>query len=975
MELTHLTAAELSAALAAREVSATEVTRAHLDQIAAVDGRVHAFLHVAADSALAQAAEVDARRSKGEPLGPLAGVPVAVKDVFTTVGMPTTCGSRILEGWHPPYDATITQRLKQAGAIILGKTNMDEFAMGSSTENSAYGPSRNPWDLARIPGGSSGGSAAAVAAYEAPLAIGTDTGGSIRQPAAVCGIVGTKPTYGGSSRYGVVAFASSLDTPGPFGRTVLDTALLHEAISGHDPCDSTSIDAAVPPVVAAAREADVSGMRIGVVTELSGDGYQSGVLSRFAEAVELLESLGAKVTEVSCPHFRYALPAYYLIAPSEASSNLARFDAMRYGLRVGDDGTRDAEEVMALTREAGLRRRGEAAHHPRHLRAVQRLLRRLLRQGPAGAHLDHQGLRRGLRPGRRAGLAGHADHRVPGRRAGRRPDGHVPGRPVHDPVGPGRQRGHLGAVRAGARGRPAGRAAGDGARAGRRPAVPGRRRRRGGLHRPLGRAAAGPGEGAVTMTMETLVPFDEATGRYEPVIGLETHVELGTRTKMFCGCTTTFGAEPNSQVCPVCLGLPGSLPVVNRMAIEYTIRIGLALNCTIATWCRFARKNYFYPDMPKNFQISQYDEPLCTDGYLDVITGGQTVRVGIERVHLEEDTGKSLHVGGATGRIHGAEYSLVDYNRAGIPLVEIVTKPVAGTGADAPVVARAYVTELRDLVRSLGVSDVRMEEGSLRCDVNVSLSPRGSSQWGTRTETKNVNSLRSVQRAVEFEIERQAAVLDAGGRVIQETRHLHEDSGTTTSGRSKEEAQDYRYFPEPDLVPVAPPAIGWSRSGPRCPRRRPRPAGPAAGRMGPVRPRHGRAVERGRARPGGGDGRGGRLAGRRAQVVAGRAGPPGQRRGHRAVRAGDHPGPGRPGRGARLVRDPQRPPGPGRDRRRAGRARVIRTRWSPPAGWPWSATRARWPPPSRRRSRPTPTWRPRSATARWPRPAPWSARS
>ena len=303
---------------------------------------------------------------------------------------------------------------------------------------------------------------------------------------------------------------------------------------------------------------------------------------------------------------------------------------------------------------------------------------------------------------------------------------------------------------------------------------------------------------------DTLVPFAEAMERYEPVIGLETHVELGTRTKMFCACTTTFGAEPNSQVCPVCLGLPGSLPVVNRMAIEYTIRIGLALNCGIAEWCRFARKNYFYPDMPKNFQISQYDEPLCTDGYLDVEVNGKTVRVGIERVHLEEDTGKSLHVGGATGRIHGAEYSLVDYNRAGIPLVEIVTKPVTGTGADAPVAARLYVTELRDLLRSLHVSDVRMEEGSLRCDVNTSLAPRGASQWGTRTETKNVNSLRSVERAVHFEIERQAAVLDAGGRVIQETRHLHEDTGTTTSGRSKEEAQDYRYFPEPDLVPVAP---------------------------------------------------------------------------------------------------------------------------------------------------------------------------
>ena len=303
-----------------------------------------------------------------------------------------------------------------------------------------------------------------------------------------------------------------------------------------------------------------------------------------------------------------------------------------------------------------------------------------------------------------------------------------------------------------------------------------------------------------------LVAYDEAVSRFAPVIGLETHVELATATKMFCGCPTQFGLEPNSAVCPVCLGLPGSLPVANRAAIEYTIRIGLALNCSIATWCRFARKNYFYPDMPKNFQISQYDEPLCTNGWLDVSVAGQTFRVGIERVHLEEDTGKSLHMGGATGRIHGADYSLVDYNRAGIPLVEVVTKPVPGTGSLAPTVARAYVTELRDLLRALGVSDVRMEQGSLRCDVNTSLAPRGASQWGIRTETKNVNSLRSVERAVRFEIERQAAVLDAGRRVIQETRHFHEDNGTTTAGRSKEEAQDYRYFPEPDLVPVAPPA-------------------------------------------------------------------------------------------------------------------------------------------------------------------------
>ncbi|WP_286990624.1 Asp-tRNA(Asn)/Glu-tRNA(Gln) amidotransferase subunit GatA [Thermomonospora sp. CIF 1] len=339
--------------MAAGQVSAVEVTQAHLDRIAEVDGRIGAFLHVDAEVALAQARAVDSRRAAGEELGPLAGVPIAHKDVFTTVDMPTTAGSKILEGWRPPYDATVTARLRAAGLVILGKTNLDEFAMGSSTENSAYGPTRNPWDLERVPGGSSGGSSAAVASYQAPLATGTDTGGSIRQPAAVTGIVGTKPTYGGSSRYGLIAFASSLDTPGPFGRTVLDAALLHEAFSGHDPMDSTSIDRPVPPVVEAARRADVAGLRIGVVKELGGEGYQPGVLARFNEAVELLESLGAKVAEVSCPHFTYALPAYYLIAPSECSSNLARFDAMRYGLRVGDDGTRSAEEVMALTRAQG----------------------------------------------------------------------------------------------------------------------------------------------------------------------------------------------------------------------------------------------------------------------------------------------------------------------------------------------------------------------------------------------------------------------------------------------------------------------------------------------------------------------------------------------------------------------------------------------------------------------------------------------
>jgi len=299
------------------------------------------------------------------------------------------------------------------------------------------------------------------------------------------------------------------------------------------------------------------------------------------------------------------------------------------------------------------------------------------------------------------------------------------------------------------------------------------------------------------------VPYGVALTQFEPVIGLETHVELGTASKMFCGCSTEFGAEPNTHTCPVCLGLPGALPVVNETAIESTIRIGLALHCTIATWCRFARKNYFYPDMPKNFQTSQYDEPLCTDGWLDVQVDGDTVRIPIERVHLEEDTGKSLHVGGATGRIHGATHSLVDYNRAGIPLVEIVTKPVTGTGARPAEVAKAYVAELRDVLRGLGVSDVKMEQGSLRCDVNVSLNLAGD-DWGTRSETKNVNSLRSVERAVRSEVERQAHRLRAGERIVQETRHFHEDTGQSMPGRSKEEATDYRYFPEPDLVPVAP---------------------------------------------------------------------------------------------------------------------------------------------------------------------------
>jgi aspartyl-tRNA(Asn)/glutamyl-tRNA(Gln) amidotransferase subunit A len=352
----HQTAAQMADALAKGETTSVQLTQAHLDRIAAVDGQVKAFLHVDSEGALAQAKDVDARRAKGEKLSAIAGVPLALKDVLAQKGVPTTAGSKILQGWRPPYDSTVVSKLKDAGVVIMGKTNMDEFAMGSSTENSGYGPTFNPWDLSRTPGGSSGGSAAAVSAFEAPLAVGSDTGGSIRQPAALTGIVGVRPTYGAVSRFGLIAYSSSLDQAGPFGRTVLDTALLHEVMAGHDAKDATSINAPVPAVVSAAKSGDVKGMKIGVIKQLQGEGYQKGVQARFDESLQVLAGLGAEIVEVDCPSFEYALAAYYLIAPSECSSNLARFDAMRYGLRTGDSNGASAEAVMSATRDAGFGR-------------------------------------------------------------------------------------------------------------------------------------------------------------------------------------------------------------------------------------------------------------------------------------------------------------------------------------------------------------------------------------------------------------------------------------------------------------------------------------------------------------------------------------------------------------------------------------------------------------------------------------------
>ena len=466
-------------------------------------------------------------------------------------------------------------------------------------------------------------------------------------------------------------------------------------------------------------------------------------------------------------------------------------------------------------------------------------------------------------------------------------------------------------------------------------------------------------------------PTTRPLARFDPVLGLEVHVELNTASKMFCGCSTAFGADPNTQVCPVCLGLPGSLPVVNAKAVESAIRIGLALNCSIAEWCRFARKNYFYPDMPKNFQISQYDEPIAYDGWTEVVLDGEVYRIGIERAHMEEDTGKSLHVGGATGRIHGADHSLLDYNRSGVPLIEIVTKPIEGTGAKAPEVARAYVAMLRDLLRALGVSDVRMEQGSLRCDANVSLRPDPDAPLGTRTETKNVNSLRSVERAVRYEITRQAAVLAGGGTVTQETRHWHEDTGVTTPGRSKEQRGGLPLLPRAGPGADRADRGSGSRScGRPCPSRPPSVCKRISADWGFSELELRDVVSAGAVDLIEATVAAGASPQCGPQVVADRGRPARQRDRSRAGGGRDHAGAGRrdPGAGGRRARSTTS--WPARCSTGCWPGRVRRPRWSPPAGWPWSPTRAPWARRWTRRSRPTPTSPTRSGPARCRRPAP-----
>ena len=615
--------------------------------------------------------------------------------------MVSTSGSKILDGFVPPYDATVVARCDAAGLPMLGKLNMDEFAMGSSTENSGYKVTRNPWNLDCVPGGSSGGSAAIVAAGGAPWAWGTDTGGSVRQPASLCGLVGAKPTYGLISRYGMIAFASSLDQAGPLTRTVKDAAALIEIAAGSDPMDSTSIPQDAPDLLGGI-ENGVKDMRIGIVKEFQNvEGASPGVMLRYNEALTHLEKLGASLEEVSLPSFDYGIPAYYLIAPAECSANLARYDGVRYGLRVADD--TDIVQMMSRTRDEGfgdeVKRRVmlgtyalSAGYYDAYYGKAQKVRTLIMQE-----------LERVYSPGRPDRLSDFADDRVPHRREGRRPPRDVPVRRLHRSGEPRRERRSEHPGRPVARRRVAGRFPVHREVARRGDDVPRRVRARAGAR--LGRVRSS----------EAIPMSTTEQDLYETTVGLEIHVELSTASKMFCGCEVAFGGEPNTRTCPVCLGMPGSLPVANEKAIENTMKIALALNCHIVERSVFHRKNYFYPDMPKNYQISQYDYPLGSQGFLEISGDFGTTRVGINRVHLEEDTGKSIHVGGS-GRIADSEYSLEDFNRAGTPLVEIVSEPDIHSAEEA----RVFVSELRTLLESLGVSDVRMEEGSMRVDANVS---------------------------------------------------------------------------------------------------------------------------------------------------------------------------------------------------------------------------------------------------------------
>ena len=786
-----------------------------------------------------------------------------------------------------------------------------------------------------------------------------------------------KPTYGSISRYGLVALANSLDQVGPVTRTVLDAAMLHELIGGHDPKDSTSIQGQVPDLTDAVRlgaTGDLSGVRIGVVKELGGEGYQDGVLARFQESVDLMVGAGAEVVEVSCPNFVHALATYYLILPAEASSNLAKFDAMRYGLRVMPEGIDNpsAEDVMRATRDAGfgdeVKRRIilgtyalSSGYYDAYYGQAQKV-RTLISRDFDAAFEKADVLISPTAPTTAFEIGAKVDDPVamylndlatiPANLSG------VPGISV-----------------------PSGLADEDGLPAGVQilaPTMADDRVYRVGaaLEAMLAAKWGGPllaqapelnGSARPGSMTETLVPFDEVLEKYDPALGLEVHVELNTNTKMFCGCPASFGEEPNTSVCPVCLGLPGAMPVVNGKAVESAIRIGLALNCEIAEWCRFARKNYFYPDMPKNFQTSQYDEPIAFEGYMDVEVDGETFRVEIERAHMEEDTGKSLHVGGATGRIHGADYSLVDYNRAGIPLIEIVTKPILGAGEKTPALARAYVQQLRELIVALDVSEARMDQGNLRADVNLSLAPRA--RHARHPHRDQERQLVPVGRA-------RGPLRDVAARRRARRRGTRSCRRPATGTRTPASPPAAARSPTPTTTATSP-SPTWCRwrrrrSGsrscaarsPRTPprsRRGSRPSGgsPTSRCATPSAPARCCSSRR-RSRP----------APARSRLASGgspswRGGPttPASTSRSWASRRPTWPAYRLWSRRARSTTS-----SPARSSRAWSPARAPRRRSSPPAGWRSSPTTVRSAPRSTTPSPPTPTSPTRSATARSPRP-------
>jgi aspartyl-tRNA(Asn)/glutamyl-tRNA(Gln) amidotransferase subunit A len=669
----HLkTAHQLREAIRAKEVSAREAAQAYLDQINAVDGDIHAYTHVWHDAALTRADAIDEMIARGDDPGPFTGVPIGLKDLICTTEGTTACCSELLKGFQSPYDATVAEKLNNAGAVVLGKLNMDEFAMGSSTENSSVVTTRNPWNLECVPGGSSGGSAAAVSAFECAMAIGSDTGGSIRQPAACCGCVGMKPTYGRVSRYGLVAFASSLDQIGPFTRDVRDCALTLNTICGHDRRDSTSADLEVPDFLASLT-GGAKGIRIGLPKEYYTDALGPETRSKINDAVKVLEENGAEVVEVSLPHTEYAVATYYIICTAEASANLARFDGVRYGNRAPD--VKSPEELYKKTKSAGfgpeVQRRillgtyvlSSGYYDAYYLKAQK--VRTLIKQDFDAAFEQCDVIVTPTAP-------------TPAFKIGEKSD---------DPLS--MYLSDIYTISVNLAGLP-------------------------GVSLPCGLTESGLPVGLQVFGR----PFDEATVlqaayayeqnsgldlghadrhrrsrnvKYEPVIGMEVHVELSTRSKVFCECDNNFHAPPNTNVCPVCLGMPGVLPVLNQRAVEFSVLVGLALNCTISRWSKMDRKNYFYPDLAKNYQISQYDLPLCHDGYLDVHVNGETKRIGITRAHLEEDTARNTHT------IGGGE-SGVDFNRCGVPLLEIVTEPDIRSADEA----YAYLTSLRQILRVLG---------------------------------------------------------------------------------------------------------------------------------------------------------------------------------------------------------------------------------------------------------------------------------